>query len=375
MSASRFATFIVTGFCVLTAAAGAACNSKPSAPASKPVSADAWASVNGKEITEQDVDKAFRRVQDPGQTGSPEEVLNAKLNLLSDLVVQEVLLAKAAELKLDVAQADLDNAYNNAKKNIPDEAFAQELTKRNLTPADMREGLRRELLTQKLLQQEVTSKVAVSEQEVTSFFDANRAQFNVAEESYHIAQIIVTPIRDPQLANGTGDDATTPQAAAAKVQMLMERLRAGASFHELAAGYSEDPDSARRGGDMGFVPVSRLKQAPPPLRDAVLGKAPGTATVATMNGAHTIVLVLAQEPAGQRELSSPGMRDRITERLRAPREQLLRTAYITALRTDAKVENYIARKLVESKGALPGGSPAASSAPIAPMSPGAPPAK
>ncbi len=57
----------------------------------------------------------------------------------------------------------------------------------------MREGLRRELLAQKVFEQEIGSKIAVTDQDVTDFFNANRAQFNVAEEAYHIAQIIVYP--------------------------------------------------------------------------------------------------------------------------------------------------------------------------------------
>ena len=59
----------------------------------------------------------------------------------------------------------------------------------------------------------------------------------------------------------------------------MERLKAGASFSDLAIGYSEDPESAPRGGDLGLVPMSRLKQAPPPLRDAVLQKPAGGVNV------------------------------------------------------------------------------------------------
>src|SRR6185295_2965470 len=200
---------------------------------------------------------------------------------------------------------ELDTAYGDAKKNIPDDAFQQELTRRHLTAADMRDGIRRDLLAKKVIDQEIGSKIAVSDQDVTDFFNANRAQFNVAEESYRIAQIVVTPVREAQLANGTGDDATTPQAAAAKVQMLMERLKAGASFQELAMGYSEDPESAPRGGDLGLVPVSRLRQAPPQLRDAVLNKAPGTVNIASAGGAHTLVLVAAHELAGQRDLSTP----------------------------------------------------------------------
>ena len=285
------------------------------------------------------------------QALSEEETLAGKLALLNDLIVQDILMAKAAALKLEVPQNELDAAYENAKKNVPDATYQQELAKRNLTAADMKEGLRRELLTQKLIDQEIASKVAVSEKEITDFFNANRAQFNIAEESYHIAQIVITPVREAQIGNGTGDDATTPQAAVAKVRMLMERLKAGASFRDLAMGYSEDPESAPRGGDMGFLPVSRLKQAPPQLRDAVLNKTPGSVNVATAGGAYTLVLVVAHEPAGQRDLSTPGMRERITETLRGRKEQLTRMAYLTTIRNDAQVNNYLARRLSEAKGA------------------------
>jgi peptidyl-prolyl cis-trans isomerase SurA len=200
----------------------------------------------------------------------------------------------------------------------------------------------------------VGSKIAVSDQEVTAFFNINSAQFNLPEESYHLAQIVVTPTPDAQVTNTNKDNATTPQAAAAKIQMLMDRLKAGASFQDLAMGYSEDPESAPRGGDLGLVPVSRLRQAPPPLRDAVLNKPPGSVTVASGGGAYTLVLVVAHEEAGQRNLSTPGVRERITETLRTQKTQLLRTAYLTVIRADAKVVNYLARRLIESKGEMPG---------------------
>ena len=272
-----------------------------------PVSPDTWAVVNGHEITRMQVENAYRRARDSSQTMSYEEEMTAKLSLLNELIIQDLLLAKAGVLKVELPDSELDTAFANAQKNIPADAFQKELTQRGLTAADMREGLRRELLTQKVIDQEVGSKISVTDQEIGDFYNANRAQFNVPEESYHLAQIVVTPVREAQVANRTGDDAATPEAAATKVNMLMERLKAGASFRDLAVGYSEDPDSAPRGGDLGLVPVSRLKQAPPQLRDAVLNKAPGSVNVASAGGAHTIVAVVAREAAGQRELSTPGV--------------------------------------------------------------------
>jgi peptidyl-prolyl cis-trans isomerase SurA len=223
----------------------------------------------------------------------------------------------------------------------------------------MREGLRRELLAEKVVEREIQSKVTVTDKDIADFFDANRQRFNFPEEAYHIAQIVVTPVRDAQLANRSGSDAATPEAATAKTRMLMERLKAGASFTDLAMDYSEDPETASRGGDLGFVSVSQLKQAPPALRKAVLNVQPGTVNVVTSAGAHTLVAVIAHEQAGQRDLSTPAVRESITRTLRARREQLFRTAYLTALRSEAQVVNHLARRLVDSQGKVPGLAPAA----------------
>ena len=334
-----------------------ACRSKGPATAAA-ISPDTWATVDGRTITRDEVEKAYRRTHDSAEKISEEEALTAKLSLLNDLIVQDLLLAKAGALKIELPETEVDAAYADAKKNIPDEAFQEELKRRNLTAGDMREGLRRELLSQKVIDREVASKVAVSDQEVSDFFAANRAQFNIPEESYHVAQIVVTPVREAQLANRTGDDATTPQAADAKIKMLMERLKAGTSFRDLAADYSEDPESAPRGGDLGFVPVSRLQQAPPALRNAVMKVAPGTANVVSAGGAHTIVLVVGHEQAGQRDLSTPGVTDRIKETLRGRKEQLLRAAFLTSVRSDANVVNYLARRVVENQGKVPGATSA-----------------
>jgi peptidyl-prolyl cis-trans isomerase SurA len=335
---------------------------RSSGPSSTPVTvtADTMAVVDGKAITRDDVEKSFRRTADPAQTLSTEEATVARLGILDELIMEEILLSKATALKIEVTESDIDTAYNEAKKGIGDDVYQQELTKRNLTTADMRDRARRALLTQKVMEREVVSKITVTDQQVTDFFNANRAQFNLPEESYHLAQIVVTPARDQQIANRTGDDATTPQAAALKIQMLMEKLKSGTPFGDLARDFSEDPESAPRGGDLGLVPMSAIKSAAPALRDTVLKLQPGNARVVSGNGAHTIVYVVAHEPAGQRDLSTPNVRERITASLKGQREQLLRNAYLTVARTDADVVNYLARQVVEehSKAASPPPAPA-----------------
>lgn len=343
---------------VVLALAGVAgaCRSTPATPAP---SADAWATVNGREIKRDDVEKAYRRTAQADAPPAEEEVSSAKLGLLNELIVQELLIDKARALKIELADTEVDKAFEEGKKNITPEAFEKSLAARNLTAADMREALRRDMLAQKVVEREVVAKVTVTDQEVTDFFNANKAQFNRPEDAYHIAQIAVTPVADAEVANRTGNDAKTPQEAAAKTQMLMARLKEGVAFGDLAADFSEDPQSAPRGGDLGFVPISALQQAPPALRDAVLKSEPGAVRVVSNNGAHTIVLFVAKDTAGQKDPSMPAVKEAITNGLKARREQLLRAAYLTAIRNDAVVVNHLAKRLVDLQGKALPATPAA----------------
>lgn len=336
------------------AAVAGACQSQPAAPPpAPPVGPDVWATVDGRDIRQEEIEKAFRRSVQPGQPLSDEEALTAKLNLLEQAIAEDIMLAKARELNIQLPDTEVDTAYNEGKKNIPDDAFNKELTARNLTAADMRERVRRDLLAQKVIEREVTGKITVTDQEVTDFFNANKAQFNLAEDSFRLAQIVVTGQKEPQVANRTGDDAATPQAAQAKVQMLMEKIKGGSPFPDLAMDYSEDPESAPRGGDVGLVPISALNQAPKPLRDAVLKLEPGSVNVVGMEGGYTIVALVAKQAKGQRDLSMPEVKDGIANTLKGRREQLLRTAYLEAVRNRATVVNHLARRLVDSQGKMP----------------------
>ena len=113
------------------------------------------------------------------------------------------------------------------------------------------------------MNREVVSKISITDQDVANFYNENRAQFNVAETQYRIAQIVVTPRKDPQIRNRKNDDATTDIEARRKCAALSQQLHNGADFAAVAMDYSEDPVSAPSGGDLGFIPESSLNQSDP----------------------------------------------------------------------------------------------------------------
>ena len=116
------------------------------------------------------------------------------------------------------------------------------------------------------------------------------------------------------------------------------------------------------------MPVTALAQAPPALRDAALTSNPGTVKLVSQGGAHTIVLVVARDKKGQKDLSMPEVKDGISSMLKNRKEQLLRAAYLSALRNDAVVMNVLAKQIVDAGGkvaAMPK-SPATAATPAAP---------
>src|SRR5687767_14966890 len=84
----------------------AACRSTPSEAPSRTASPDVWATVNGFDITREQVEKEFRRLRNTSETLSDEELALARLSLIEELVVERILLSKAEGLKIAVSDTE-----------------------------------------------------------------------------------------------------------------------------------------------------------------------------------------------------------------------------------------------------------------------------
>ena len=318
-------------------------------------SPDVWAAVNGKEILRQDVEKIFRsRVNADAPAPSQEEALSLQLSILDELVNSEILLERANKMNLVASDAEVEDKFTESKSPYTEEEFQKKLKETGLTVDDLRSDIRRQLSIQKLLNREVVAKISITDQDISDFYNKNRAQFNVTEPQYHIAQIVVTPRADPTVHNRKNDKATNEAEAGRKAAMLIQKLDTGADFAELATDYSEDA-SASTGGDLGFVPESALNQSDPTLKKAVLGMKVGQITqpIPVKNGGYRILKLLAKEAAGERQFSDVQVQQAIRDALRTRKEQLLRSAYLVEARDEAHVTNYLARQILEFAGKLP----------------------
>ena len=171
--------------------------------------ADVWATVNGKEIKRDEVEKYYRtRVNPEGPPPSQEEALSLKLNVLDELINNEILIERAKKLNLEASDGEVEDKFTELKSPYTEDEFQKQLKDRNVTVDDLKSDLRRQLSIQKLMNREVVAKISITDQDVSDFYTANQAQFNVAEPQFRLAQIVVTPRKEPQIRNRKNDDAT-----------------------------------------------------------------------------------------------------------------------------------------------------------------------
>jgi peptidyl-prolyl cis-trans isomerase SurA len=180
-------------------------------------------------------------------------------DILDQLIDEKLIVAEAKRQGITVADAEVnkqaDQAIREAKERMGNpEAFAEQLQRENLTEERLREKyrgeVRRQMLAQRLVQKQIVRK-QVSPIEAAAYFKEHPEKFPKmpAEVRVSVIQIPATP------------DSVTDGKARARAAAARSRIVAGEKFAKVAAEVSEDPGSARAGGDLGFLVRGSMEPA------------------------------------------------------------------------------------------------------------------
>ena len=231
---------------------GVAAAQSPAKPSSQPVAADRIvAVVNDEVITHHELssrlDSALGQLQRQGTALPPREVLEKQM--LERLVIDKVQLQFAREVGLRVDDAQLDQALQRIASNnkLTLAQFRVALEKDGIAFASFREEIRAEMTIARLREREVDSRIFISEGEIDNYLAGEAGQ--AGGEEYQMAHIL---LRAPESASPE-----QIQQLRAKSDQIVERLRQGENFAQLAAAYSDAPDGLR-GGDLGWRSLNRL---------------------------------------------------------------------------------------------------------------------
>lgn len=95
----------------------------------------------------------------------------------------------------------------------------------------------------------VASQIQVSQDDIAQYYDDHRDEYRTPDRVNVRHILIKTPLAGP---NGKVDEKGV-EAARKKAEDILQKLKAGANFADLAKKYSEDPGSAKNGGSLGWI--------------------------------------------------------------------------------------------------------------------------
>jgi len=320
-------------------------------------SADVVATVNGKDILRADLEKYYQAsLGESSRKLTPQEADIRRLTILHQMIEDEILQQRAAKLNLAATDEDVNARLTELKTPYTEDEFNKQLKQQNLTVDDLKRDLRRSLTKTKLLNKEIESKINITDAEIAAYYQAHKAEFNLIEPQYHLAQVVASAMPTQQQSGNLPNKPMTDAEARKKIQALQNRLVSGEDFATVAMN-SDDPNTASNGGDMGFVAESALK-SDTEVYNAISKLKPGEITgimpiYSAQGPAHKVVgyaiyKLIAREPAGQRELNDPRVQQAIRQQLRDSHAQLLRDAYFEMLHDQAKVHNYLADEILKN---------------------------
>jgi parvulin-like peptidyl-prolyl isomerase len=355
------AAFLLTSFGLLAVGCGGAGTGSPTG--SDPN--ETAATVNGKAITMEEVERSVK-AQAKGEESkfSPLELAGARLQVLQSLIEQEVMFQKA-EKESTVPSEDEITAEINKQKTQSGKSADQidkEMKESGVTDAALRDSVKKQLAIQKLVDK-ITGKIEPpKDSEIEAFYNGNKDAF-VKKRGVKLAAIVVDPAN-----NGEGDTTTDEQSAVLKGNEIIKQLQAGADFATVAREKSED-QSRFQGGDLGYISEEEMKQSFPAQvvaglmnPDFQIGK---IVSVPMMGKYYILKLQDRSDHDEAVTLDSPGVRQQVTDSLVNSRKQLLSASYQAVAMNEAKIENYLARKVVENPNELSGARPAGVATPTA----------
>jgi peptidyl-prolyl cis-trans isomerase SurA len=304
-------------------------------------SSDAVAAVNSHEILRAELELQYKAYRDDLKDGSadisPDQSNIMRLAMLRQMIDSEILQQQAAKLNLVASEDDIRDKLTEIKAQYTQEEFDRSLKQRHQTLDDLKRDLRKNLTQNKLINKEIESRINITDTEIDGYYNAHKADFNLTEPQFHLARIVISDEPDSKR----------------KIQELQEKLENGEDFAIVATRFSTDQDSARNGGDVGFVRESQLPDA---LREITRLKAGQVSGILPFLGGsglehqtgYAIYEMIARESTGQHQLNDPNVRQLIRQALREGRSQLLRNAYIESLRDDSTVHNYLAEQILRA---------------------------
>ena len=256
-------------------------------------------------------------------------------DVLRDLIDQQLLLEKGKELEINV-DTDLIKRLDQMRKQMG-LATMEDLEKaaqsQGTTLEDFKLNMKNGMITQKVIGSEVGRHLSIGKDEIEKYYNDHKDQF-VQTEQVRLNELLVSTEKAGADGKTPAEpDEATVQAAAAKAKDLLEQIRKGAKFEDVAKKSSDGPTAAQ-GGDLGYFPRGQLSKD---LEDRTFAMKPGEVSDAVRTKQGFVLLMVSEHtPAGVATLKEA--EPKIQDALYYEKLQPALRIYLTKLREDAYME-------------------------------------
>jgi len=323
------------------------------------------ARVNNSIITRSDFSRSKEQLKDELKSQDSSNFDKAyaerEKDVLRDLIDQQLLLEKGKDLGI-TADTELIKKLDEMRKQM-NLGSMEELEKaaqaQGVSYEDFKQNLRNQIITQQVIGREVGSHLSISKEEEQKFYEEHKNDMEQPEQ-IRLSEILVTlpkqasaetetpkPATDgtsvaaPLAAAGsppTGAEAQPSEAeqlaaAEAKAKGLLDQIKKGASFEDVAKK-SSDGSTASQGGDLGLFKRGTLAKG---LEDTTFAMKAGEVTdvIQTKQG-FVILKVTEHQMAGIPTMKQ--MEPRIQDALYYSKLQPALRAYLKKLREEAYID-------------------------------------
>lgn len=209
--------------------------------------------VNDELITQSELDEILKPIyQQYKSMYSGDELLlrldEARRNILTQMINDKLILSDARKKGIKINEDEIKEKIDGLKSKFKSEAdFQNAIIEQGVTSSQLQKRFEEELLKEEYVSNEIWSKIVVTPTEINAYYNANIDKFK-KEPQVHLLNILIRIKK--------GED---KEAAKVRADAVLERLKKGENFSELAKLYSEGAD-AESGGDIGYVGQGKLKK-------------------------------------------------------------------------------------------------------------------
>ncbi len=211
----------------------------------------------------------MEKIQSLGYPQDKEQELLFKVrkDMLDRLINQKIEDQEIKRSKVEISEEQVDKTIERVKETnyLTDEQLRAALAKDGLTIEEYRSKIKDQILRERLVALKVKSKIVITKEDIKAYYEKHIKEYG-GKQKYHLRNIIM------KVPLFLGSEKKLEIKA--KMDEILEKLKAGESFKALAAKYSESP-AASDGGDLGEFEFDALS---PQLQNAIEKIKPGEFT-------------------------------------------------------------------------------------------------